>query len=151
MKVGARVRTRNMASMLVTLDVSRFSGWLKASALCRVARGGTYEAGGSSGRDVRGRWAGLRSRMQGRPVWSHRARVRTANMCSMVVTLDVSKLSGWLNADVDCREPKGGHTVRCEGRAWRREAAWRRATAVHAACRGGLDCRLGAGHGEECT
>ena len=66
MKVGARVRTRNMASMLVTLDVSRFSGWLKASALCRVARGGTYEAGGSSGRDVRGRWAGLRSRMQGR-------------------------------------------------------------------------------------
>ena len=27
----------------------------------------------------------------------------------------------------------------------------RRATAVQAACRGGLDCRLGAGHGEERT
>eukprot|EP00964_Phaeocystis_antarctica_P028792 scaffold16235_cov50-Phaeocystis_antarctica.AAC.1 len=27
----------------------------------------------------------------------------------------------------------------------------RRATAAHAACRGGLDCRLGAGHGEERT
>ena len=69
----------------------------------------------------------------------------------MVVTLEVSKLSGWLNADVDCREPKGGHTVRCEVRAWRREAAWRRATAVHAAWRGRLGCRLGAGHAEERT
>jgi len=41
----------------------------------------------------------------------------------MVVTLEVSKLSGWLNADAYCRESKGGHTVRCEVRAWRREAA----------------------------
>eukprot|EP00964_Phaeocystis_antarctica_P028543 scaffold16104_cov47-Phaeocystis_antarctica.AAC.2 len=30
----------------------------------------------------------------------------------MVVTLEVSKLSGWLNADVRCRESKGGHTLR---------------------------------------
>ena len=28
---------------------------------------------------------------------------RTQNMAAMVVTLDVSKLSGWLNADADCR------------------------------------------------
>eukprot|EP00964_Phaeocystis_antarctica_P086460 scaffold54754_cov65-Phaeocystis_antarctica.AAC.2 len=28
---------------------------------------------------------------------------RTSNMPYMVVTLDVSKLSGWLNADVPCR------------------------------------------------
>ena len=28
---------------------------------------------------------------------------RTANMACMVVTLDVSKLSGWLNADAPCR------------------------------------------------
>ena len=28
---------------------------------------------------------------------------RTWNICHMLVTLDVSKLSGWLNADVDCR------------------------------------------------
>eukprot|EP00964_Phaeocystis_antarctica_P067362 scaffold40776_cov38-Phaeocystis_antarctica.AAC.1 len=37
----------------------------------------------------------------------------------MVVTLDVSKLSGWLNADASCRESNGGHTVcgaRCAGR-----------------------------------
>eukprot|EP00964_Phaeocystis_antarctica_P046654 scaffold26979_cov53-Phaeocystis_antarctica.AAC.5 len=33
-------------------------------------------------------------------------------MPPMVVTLDVSKLSGWLNADASCRESKGGH-IRC--------------------------------------
>eukprot|EP00964_Phaeocystis_antarctica_P064937 scaffold39110_cov45-Phaeocystis_antarctica.AAC.1 len=32
----------------------------------------------------------------------------------MVVTLEVSKLSGWLNADAYCRESNGGHTVRGE-------------------------------------
>ena len=36
------------------------------------------------------------------------------NMPDMVVTLEVSKLSGWLNADVPCRESKGGHEVRGE-------------------------------------
>ena len=29
----------------------------------------------------------------------------------MSVTLEVSKVSGWLNADAHCRESKGGHTV----------------------------------------
>ena len=37
-------------------------------------------------------------------------------MACMVVTLEVSKLSGWLNADADCRESQGGHTVR--GEVW---------------------------------
>ena len=41
----------------------------------------------------------------------------------MLVTLEVSKLSGWLNADADCRESNGGHTVRGEVRPGRREAA----------------------------
>ena len=43
---------------------------------------------------------------------------RTKNIRFMLVTLEVSKLSGWLNADAPCpacREPKGGHTVRGEG------------------------------------
>ena len=31
-------RTKNMAPMLVTLDVSRLSGWLNADALCRVKK-----------------------------------------------------------------------------------------------------------------
>ena len=43
-------------------------------------------------------------------------------MRPMVATLDVSKLSGWLNADALCRESKGGHTVRGELWAGRREA-----------------------------
>ena len=33
---------------------------------------------------------------------------RTWNMPHMFVTLDVSKLSGWLNAYANCRESKGG-------------------------------------------
>ena len=32
----------------------------------------------------------------------------------MVVTLEVSKLSGWLNADATCRESNGGNSVRVE-------------------------------------
>ena len=55
-------------------------------------------------------------------------------MRCMFVTLEVSKLSGWLNADVPCRESNGEHTVRGEvygsgGRRWR-------VTAMHAACMG---------------
>ena len=42
---------------------------------------------------------------------------RTLNIWSMFVTLEVSKLSGWLNADADCRYTKGGHAMRCEVRA----------------------------------
>ena len=62
---------------------------------------------------------------------------RTANMAYMFVTLDVSKLSGWLNADAYCGGSKGGHAVRGEvcGSAGGR----RRATAVQAACRAGRD------------
>ena len=37
---------------------------------------------------------------------------RTQNMESMFVTLEVSKLSGWLNTDATCRGSKGGH-IRC--------------------------------------
>ena len=35
-------------------------------------------------------------------------------MFFMVVTSDVSKLSGWLNADAPCRESNGGHTMWAE-------------------------------------
>ena len=164
--------------MVVTLDVLKLSGWLNADA--------------------------------------------PLNIWPMFVTLDVSKLSDWLNADAPCRESKGGHTVRYEVWAWRwegvgdrdarsaqgsarlpfgsmaregahvehiahgcdaggveaqrlverrrtlprvarracgavrgsgREAGGggHRTTAAHAACRGGRDCRLVAGRGEERT
>ena len=71
---------------------------------------------------------------------------RTPNMRPIFVTLEVSKLSGWLNALKDCRESNGGHTVRVEVRTGRRQAAGDRG--ARSVCRGGLDCRLGAGHGE---
>ena len=38
-------------------------------------------------------------------------------MSAMFVTLEVSKLSGWLNADADCRESKGAHTMQGQGAA----------------------------------
>ena len=63
------------------------------------------------------------------------------NMPYMVVTLEVSKLSGWLNADADCRESKGGHTVRGEG-------AGQQTGATASSVQWRLDCRFGAEHGE---
>ena len=44
---------------------------------------------------------------------------RTQNMPNMFVTLEVSKLSGWLNALASCRESKGGHTVVGRGAEYR--------------------------------
>jgi hypothetical protein len=44
-------------------------------------------------------------------------------MKSMLVTLEVSQLRGWLKAVAYCRGSQAGHTVRCELGAGRREAA----------------------------
>ena len=65
------------------------------------------------------------------------------------MTLEVSKLSGWLNDDACCRESREGHTV--WGEVCGLVGGRRRATTVQAACRGGRDGRYGAGHGEERT
>ena len=46
---------------------------------------------------------------------------RTENMAYMVVTLDVSKLSGWLNADAFCRVDRRAHAMWEEVRPGRRE------------------------------
>ena len=40
----------------------------------------------------------------------------------MDLTLEVLKLSGWLNADADCREPKGGRTRSLRGEGAGQEA-----------------------------
>ena len=81
--------------------------------------------------------------------WEQHREERTLNMPFMFVTLDVSKLSGWLNVDASCQTSKGGHTTRCEVRAERRQAAGDRgASSVQG--RAWL-CRLGAGCGEERT
>ena len=52
-------------------------------------------------------------------------RERTRNMSAMSVTLEASKVSGWLNADAACRDSNGG--MRC--------GAWGGATVVQAAFR----------------
>eukprot|EP00964_Phaeocystis_antarctica_P100973 scaffold66509_cov49-Phaeocystis_antarctica.AAC.2 len=64
----------------------------------------------------------------------------------MSVTSDVSKLSGWLNADALCRFETRAYEA---GRGAGRDAGGRRATAVHAtqciqaACRGGARQEMG--------
>jgi len=100
-----------MRDMVVTLEVSKLSGWLKAVAYCRV-EGRACDAGGRGVRAGRreGLWCGggTTSGMQGEKArlkaWGPRARAeRTWNIWRMVVTLEVSKLSGWLKAYAPCR------------------------------------------------
>ena len=75
-----------------------------------------------------------------------RGEERTVNMWPMSVTLEVSKLSDWLNGDANCRESKGGHMVRDDVRPGRREAAgdrgarsvqWRARLQIGGRARGG--------------
>ena len=92
-----------MPLMVLMLDVSKLSGWLKTFACWRVTR---------RANDVRGevrpeRWEGggaVQTQVvcTGRGPNDSRAE-RTWNILLMSVTLDVSKLSGWLNADAPCR------------------------------------------------
>ena len=84
-----------MPCMIVTLDVSRLSGWLNADADCRVERR-AYEAG------LGEVWA-RKQEVCRRRRRKQRAGKRTQNMLDMPVTLDVSRLSGWLNVDAPCR------------------------------------------------
>ena len=67
------------------------------------------------------------------------------NIHCMSVTLEVSKLSGWLNTKARCRGSKGGHT-QC-GPA---EAAGGRGARTPRAGEGST-ADMGAGHGEERT
>ena len=66
------------------------------------------------------------------------------NMLFMVVTLDVSKLSGWLNADVPCRVERRAYAA---GRGAAREAWGRWVAAAQVACTGRARPRAGGGQG----
>ena len=86
--------------MSLTLDVSKFSGWLNALAPCRVTR--PRLACGTNAE--RARWEGgsrwrckQGARKSQLDIGGEARAERTQNMLTMVVTLDVSKLSGWLN------------------------------------------------------
>ena len=106
--------------------------------LCRESKGGHAVrgelralggAGGSGGRRCPKQRAQERARLQ---IGSRAlGEERTLNMPFIFVTLEVSKLSGWLNTDESCRESKGEHAVRGEvdGSAGAREAG---ATAAQA-------------------
>ena len=85
------LRTRNIWSILVTLETSQASGWLKPFAFCRARRGVV----GSERRDGYCVAGGV-----GREVRRHAA-LRTWNIWSMLVTLETSQASGWLNPDTD--------------------------------------------------
>ena len=141
---GARAlaeHTSNMERMSVTLDVSKLSGWLNAYARCRVERRaramwgevcgpgggkGVYGGGGGSGMHGEGPTQGLGVRARAERTW---------NMYFMFPTLDVSKLSGWLNACAPCAKSKGGRTMWGEvcgpGGGWRRGAVGQRKSGMH--------------------
>ena len=121
MGAGARAeRTWNMPFMVVTLDVSKLSDWLNAVAYCRESKGG--RGAGRAARAGRRQGVGRRRRKRlarGGPDsrLGDRARAeRTWNMPFMVVTLEVSKLSGWLNAYASCRVDRRAHDMR--GEVW---------------------------------
>ena len=61
-------RTWNMPIIVVTLDVSKLSGWLKADAPCRVEEGRTmrHERSGPGGTREAGQGVGWRH-ARGRP------------------------------------------------------------------------------------
>jgi hypothetical protein len=130
-------RTRNMDSMVVTLEVSRLSGWLNANAPCRVKREASEE-----GRHAAGWRKGVekprRRKQRAREAPNVEAAgrgsaERTSNIRPMVETLEVSRLSGWLNADAPCRVKR---EVSEEGRhAGRVAEGHAEAAAAQAACR----------------
>ena len=68
---------------------------------------------------------------------------RTASMLLMSVTLDVSKLSGWLNADAYYRVERGAY-VAVAGRGVGREVRGRWAGAAQVACTGKAWLKAGA-------
>ena len=98
--------TSNMPDMLMTLDVLMLSGWLNADAICRVKEGSIGRGGNKRAGRARA-WRRRRMQRAGKAPTveaegSARAE-RTENIHRMSVTLDVSRLSGWLNVDAPYR------------------------------------------------
>ena len=145
---GARgaQRTSNMPYMLVTLDVSQPSGWLKAVAPCRGSQAGhTVRGGLRAGERARDCRLGARARRE----------ARTSNIWPMSVTRVVSQgqLSGWLKAVARCepRVASTGHTVRGGLQAGRREAAGERGVCRQRAGERAATADCGAVRGEQRT
>ena len=114
----AEQRTRNTPHISVTREVSQLrSGWLKACAHCRGSQAGHTVRGG-----LRVRRREVASECGACTVAACRGdcgargtrggAARTANVPYMLVTREVSQLSGWLKAIACCRGSQAGHTVR---------------------------------------
>jgi len=125
----------------------------KEFAPCRVGGRGTCEAGRGAGREagqgVR-RWRRKRH-ARGKPdsrLLGARARAeRTANMPTMSVTLEVSRLSGWLNARPSCRVEGRGTCTFDAGRGAGQEVGGLEAAAAQAACSGKARLKAVGGQG----
>ena len=92
-------RTVNIWNMSLTLAVSKLIGWLNDIAYCRVSGGVLLE-----GRMAQVTWCCAKCEPgdgQG-PCTQLVCREQTTNIPAMLVTLEVSKFSGWLNADAFC-------------------------------------------------
>ena len=147
---GAEERTLNMYRIIVTPEVSKLSGWLNAYARCRESKGGhavrrkvyplagAREAAGDRGaRSVQARARlQIRGKARGGAHPEHVVHVRDAGGVEAQRLVERRRL-----------------LPRVERRAYAvaRQAGGQRVTAVHAVCRRGLNCRFGAGHGEERT
>ena len=145
-----------MAFMCMTLEVSKLSGWLNPCAPCRESKGGhTVRGEGASREAAGGRLAsaehaacrGLRARLQSWGRARGGAHVEHVAYLSDFGGVEAQRLVEHRRA-LPRVERRG---IRCVARGAAREAGGRRATPANAACRGGLDCRLGAGLGEERT
>ena len=141
-------RTESILRMSATLDVSKLSGWLNAYASCRVDRRAfdARRGGGPGGGRAWGRGSASSAQRDGlTKAWGGRVGAeRTTNMLFMYVTLDVSKLSGWLNAHAPCRVERRAHAMRDEVRAAGGGRAW---GGGGACARGGTDCEGWGGQG----
>ena len=129
-----------MLYMVVTLEVSKLSGWLNADANCRESKGGhTVRGEVRPGRAADDRGASRVQEGLDCRLGAGHGEERTRNRLPIFVTLEVSKLSGWLNADADCRETEGGHIVLGELRAGGREGGGRRGCKQRAGERSTVD------------
>eukprot|EP00964_Phaeocystis_antarctica_P147735 scaffold114416_cov56-Phaeocystis_antarctica.AAC.1 len=111
----------------------------KASAYCRVERRDVRYAERGVGLEAGGRGPAAaherHARREGPAVKAEGAKAcaeRTQNMRYMVVTLDVSKLSGWLNFDAFCRvESRAYDAGRGAGRGWEGVGRRQRTSGMH--------------------
>ena len=126
--------------MFVTLEVSKLSGWLNANVYCGESKEGHAVRGAVYGSEGSRRWTTAAHAACRRLQIGGHGEERTLNMVCMILTLEVSKLSGWLNADAYCRESIEGHAVRGEVCGSGGSRRW--TTAAQAACRGGRGCRF---------